>query len=241
MNYRIVLGLVGTLLSGSATGAEVRATFGGWQYGLTGTATDAGTVYDFQRDLGVNRDSGRSLQLAWDTGPGWWPDLELTYSGIKASGTRTVPSPPPLPGSRTLAVAADAVDVDLTARYPWRWNDLSTSLGLTLKQLAGDIRIDDSDQAQPSRQQFNEIIPQGQLQLRWHLSRILILGATGQGIAYDGDRAVEWRAGSELRLFEPVLVEFGLQEKRYKLTAGDYALDARVRGLYLRVGVAIPR
>lgn len=240
MKFVKVLVLSGAILAGPATAGEIRATVGGWQYGLSGSATDAGTVYDFERDLGVGKDSGRSVQLAWDTGPGWWPDLEFTYSGIKAGGTRTFTSPP-LPGSRTLAVAADTVDLDLTARYPLYWHDLSTSIGLSLKRLAGDIRIDDSDQPQPSRQRFNEFIPQGQLQFRWDLSRFLVLGATAQGIAYQGDHAVEWRAGSELRLFDPVLVDFGWQDKRYKLTAGDYALDARVRGLYLRVGLAIPR
>ena len=68
-------------------------------------------------------------------------------------------------------------------------------------------------------------------------SKALALDLAGQAVAYGGNRALEYRAALELRLFEPVRVEFGWQEKRYDLTAGAYALDATLRGLLLRIGV----
>lgn len=229
------------LAAGPASADDIRASFGGWRYELSGTATDAGTVYDFERDLGVRGSGRHSLELGWNTGPGWWPDLALSYTQIDAGGMRTFQNPPPIPGSRTLAAEADNDDIDLTARYPLWSGTLSASAGVTLKRLAGLIVIDDSDQPQPSRQRFDEYIPQGHLQLHWNLSQWLVLSATGQGVEYQGDHALEWRALAELRLFRPVVVEFGWQEKSYELTTGNYALDARLRGALLRVGVLFAR
>lgn len=235
---RVLAILALSAVAGPVAAGEARLAFGGWRYDLDGTANDAGTVYDFDRDLGVRGRGRQVLELAWDTGPGGWPDLVLGYAEIGAAGSRTYDNLPPLPGQQTLETSADNDDIDLTARYPLLRGPLSVAAGLTLKRLSGTIVIDDSNQPQPSRQDFDEIIPQGHVHLRWDFSRLLALAATGQGVEYQGDRAVEWRALAELRLFDPVRVEFGWQEKRYELTTGDYGLDARLRGALLRVGVA---
>ena len=232
--------LAAVLVAGPASAGEIRGVLGGWRYNLTGTANDAGTIYDFERDLAIQSQGRRSLLLEWDTPQGWWPDISASYSQIGARGMRTDPGAPPLIPARTLSAFADYDDYDLTARYPLRWGGWTALLGLTLKRLAGDILINDSSQSQPSQQRFDEIFPLLHVQLRRPLGRVLTLTASGNGVEYQDSKALEYRVAAELRLFEPLLLEVGWQEKRYDITSGNYALDARLEGVVLRFGLLIP-
>lgn len=238
-------GAVALACCAGATAAEFRATVGQWRYDLAGTVTDRGRTYDFQRDLALQTAGRRSVQLEWDTGPGPWPNWSASFAQLGAAGEREetftlffggIPV-----GSQTESVAASAEfdDVDLTARYPFSLGALQMALGLTAKRLRGEVLIDDSTQSGPSRQQYDETVPQLHAQLRWPLGKGLVLAAAGQGIEHDGSNALEWRAAAEIRWLAPLLLEAGWQEKRYDLNLGSYALDAQLDGAVLRAGLLL--
>lgn len=238
--YLCSAALVALLVAGPASAGEIRGVLGGWRYNLTGTANDAGAIYDFERDLAIQSQGRRSLLLEWDTPQGWWPDISASYSQIGARGMHTDPGTPPLIDARTLSAFADYDDYDLTARYPLHWSKWHSSLGLTVKRLVGDILINDSSQSQPSAQHFDEVFPLLHAQLRWSPSRVLAFAVAGHGVEYQDNKAIEYRVSAELRLFEPLLLEVGWQEKRYDITSGNYALDTHLEGVLLRFGLLIP-
>lgn len=223
--------------AGLAQPQELRGMGGGWNFNLSGTARDGNLIYDFERDLAIAGRGHRSLQLEWDTPAGWWPDVAVSWSQIDAQGRRDFAGTPPLTGPRTIITRANNDDVDLTLRYPFQWDSLRASIGISIKWLGGDIVIDDSDEAQPSRQRYDEFVPQLHVAAQWPFTQLLALNAAGQAVEYQGNRAMEYRATLEVRLFEPLRIEAGWQEKRYDLEAGAYALDATMRGLLLRVGM----
>lgn len=229
-----------------AQAGELRAAYGNWGFDITGTATDNGNVYDFQRDLAAHSTSKRSLSLAWDTGPGWWrPDLALSDSSIGAAGTNTAPRtvqvlPPPAPPSTTtttMTVDAGFRDQDLIARYPWGWGPLQLAAGVAVKRMRGSVEINDSSQSQPSRGDYDETFPELHAQVRWPLGRWLTLTAVGQGIKGQGNRALEWRVGAEIPGLAPLLLEAGWQQKRYDIRVNGDALDASLDGVLLRAGL----
>jgi len=238
--YLAVLPALGCCTAALAA-PEFRAGYGTWRYDLSGTVTDRNRTYDLREDLELQPSGRRTVQVEWDTGPGWWPDWSASFTQLGASGmhTETVTFDPlPLPPqTETITASADFDDYDLTLRYPFGLGPLDCAAGITIKKLRGDVLIDDSSNPPPSRQSYDETVPQLHARLRWPLGKWLALTAAGQGIKYDGNSASEWRATAELRL-GPVLLEGGWQAKRYDLQLTGYALDAQLDGALARVGFA---
>lgn len=219
-----------------AQAAELRASLGSWGYHFKGYVVDGGTRYDFREDLKLEPRRRRSAALEYDTPKGWWPDLAASFTQMGARGDHTQTVTLPLPGTRTIETDADFDNYEIVARYPVRFGPLRVSAGVAVQQLKGELVIADSDQAEPSRERYDETFPMPHLQLRLPGS-VFALAATAQGIEYDGSRALEWRALVEARFLEPLHLEFGWQHKRYEIELSDYALDTRISGVLLRVGL----
>lgn len=235
------------LLPAIAGAAELRALYGNWAYDISGNARESGRDYDFARDLELDTGRRGGALLEWDTPRGPWPDLALGWQRIAAGGdheeTTTVFDPvlgiPVTSVTRTIDTRADLTDSHLSARYPWRWGALRLAGGLTLRHLEGDFTIADSEAGESETQDYDQWIPQAHLQLRLPLKRVGALVAETDAVSYDGNRAVQWRAGLEVRAFAPLLAELSWQEKRYAVTVDDDRLDARLDGGVLRVGLLL--
>jgi outer membrane protein len=228
--------------SAPAAAAEFRAGYGGWRYDITGTVTDRDRVYDLQQDLALETAGRRSILVEWDTPSGWWPDLAVSFSDLGASGeaayqtlTFDLLGNPIGTEDQTIHATASFDDYDVTLRYPFAVGAATYTAGVTVKKLRGTVVIDDSGNPPPSRQAYDETVPQVHAGLRWALGKRFAVLATAQGIQAGGNSALEWRAGAEVRL-GPLLVEAGWQEKRYDIALDDYALDARLGGALARIG-----
>lgn len=222
--------------------AEFRADFGAWRYDLSGQVTDGGNTYDFDRNLELKPSGRSSAHLAWETGPGAWPDWSASYAKFGATGhhveTFTVTNPPLPPVQQTVTIdaTADLSDYDVAMSWPVHAGSLATGLGLAVKRLSGVVVIDDSSNPPPRHEHYSETFPELYLGLRLPLGSALALTGAAQGVSYGGNRAFEWRAGAELRLFTHLLLEAGYQVKRYKIDLDNYKLDARLSGALVRAG-----
>lgn len=243
---RLILCLAALPVLGCCTAAfaapEFRAGYGSWRYDLSGTVTDRGRTYDLREDLELESSGRRSVLVEWDTGAGWWPDLALSFSQLGAAGRHEetftlfdLLGNPIGTQTESITASADFDDYDLTLRYPFGLGPVQCAAGITVKNLRGEVLIDDSTNPPPSRQEYDETVPEVHVQLRWPLGQHLVLAAAGQGIEYDGSSAAEWRATAEVRL-GPLLLEGGWQSKRYDINLDGYALDARLDGALARVG-----
>lgn len=225
-----------------AAAPEFRVGYGGWRYDISGTVTDTNRTYDLQDDLALETSGRRSILVEWDTPAGWLPDLSASFTALGASGYREetftvfdVLGNPVGTQTESIAASADFDDYDLTARYPFSLGPARISLGVTVKRLRGEVLIDDSTQSQPSRQRYDETVPEIAAALRWPLGKRLALVASGQGISAGRNSTLEWRGGAEVRL-GAVLLEGAWQVKRYDIDVGDYALDAQLDGVLARLG-----
>jgi hypothetical protein len=225
-----------TLAPLPARAAELRTTLGSWGYHFKGDVVDNGTRYDFRDDLELEAHRRRSLAMEYDTPKGWWPDFAASFTQMGARGDHAETVTLPLPGTRTIATDADFDNYEIVARYPMRFGPLRVSAGVAIQQLKGELVIEDSEQAQPGRERYDETFPLPHVQVRLH-SPVFALVTTAQGISYDGNRALEWRALVEARFLEPLQLEVGWQEKRYEIDLADYALDTRLSGVLVRVGL----
>jgi outer membrane protein len=236
----VLLVAMGAMQAAAADAAEFRAVLGGWGYHITGTTLTDGQSYDLERDLQLHGSRRRSGLIEYDTPRGWIPDVAVGYSQLGASGSRsssmTIGGIPLPPGTQSVTASADFDDYDLTLRYPYRWGPVCFMGGLTVKHLAGEVDIDDSTQPEPSHQSYDEFVPMLHAGMRWRLGSLLTLVGAGQGISAGDSRAIDWRATAEVRVLAPLLVEVGWQQKRYDIQVEDYALDATLEGLLVRIG-----
>jgi hypothetical protein len=219
-----------------AHATEFRAGLGGWAYRIGGSTVTNGQAYDLQYDLALHGSRRRSFMLEWDTPRGAWPDLAASYSQLGASGTREYEGGLLLPTTETIRARASFDDYDLTARYPWRWGGLRFTGGLTVKHLVGEVDIDDSGQPPPTHESYDEILPLVHVGVTWAFPHLARLVAVAHGVEAGGSSALDWRAGVEVRVLEPLLVEVAWQQKRYKVDVDDYRLDATLDGMLFRVG-----
>jgi len=224
------------LLPPAAAAAELRALFSGWSYDFEGTVDDDGARYDINDDLELEPRRRRGFALEIDTPDGGWPDMTLGYTPISAEGEHSEEVTFPLPGTRTILTETDFGIHEVVVRWPLNSGGLRFSVGVAVQQLEGELTIDDSQEAEPRRQRYDETFPLLHAQLRM-AGKAFGLSAVAQAVEYDGSRALELRALAEARFLAPLLVQAGWQEKRYEIDLSDYALDARVSGAVLRFGV----
>lgn len=237
--------LFSTLLAAApAQAGELRAGLGGWHYGMEGTVVQAGDALDFEDDLALRGEGRRQFVLAYDAGRAWWPALTLNHGQVGARGRHEQTSttnfgPIGVTGSSVLETEADFDDTDLVLGYGGaRWGFEGT-LGLAVKWLKGDIVITDTADGEAVRQPYDVVFPelhaQGRRRFGWSA-----VAVTLQAVEYSGDRALEWRVAYEIDLFHPLWAELAWQGRRYEIGVGDYALDADLDGLLVRMGLAIP-
>lgn len=237
--------LFGTLIAWPAAAGELRAGLGGWHYGMEGTVVQAGDALDFEDDLALRGEGRRQFVLAYDAARRWWPAITLNYGQIGAHGRHEQTSttnfgPIGLTGSSILETEGDFDDTDLVLAYGGtRWG-FEGSLGLAVKWLKGDIDITDTSDGERVRQPYDVVFPELHAQARRRFGGWSGVAVTLQAVEYSGDRAVEWRVAYELDLFRPLWAELAWQRKRYEIGVGDYALDADLDGLLVRMGIAIP-
>lgn len=242
MTHRTVLALL-MLLPLAATATEVRVGVGAWRYDLDGRVTDRGRTYDYQDDLELEPSGRRSMLVEIDTKPGGWPDWAASYSQLGAAGDHEEEVPVFFGGVRVgtsterIEARADFDDYDLTARWPFALGRFRLAAGITAKRLRGNLLIDDDREDAPIRQRYDEVFPLVHLRARVPLGPHFAFGGAAQGIEYGGSEAYEWRATLEPRWLDPLILEGGWQEKRYRVDVGSYRMDTRLDGAVLRAGL----
>lgn len=218
--------------------ADVEIEAAAWHYAVSGYSEDYGGRVDFkQYEVDGNTEPYVSLRYRQNR-RGWWPDLALTYSRIKASGTHTVSEPGAigplvlLPGV-TAKTGADVDDLTLGAAYTVLDSPVNISAGLAVRYLGGSILIRDSDAGTEDAQSIAEVFPLLSLSLRYAPLRRLALVADGAWIRAGSSTAYEFHAGVETGLLSDFYLQAGWMVKRYDVLSDDYRLNSRLDGARL--------
>jgi hypothetical protein len=226
-----------------AHAAELRVQGGLWGYEVSGFEQSNGNRTNLDSDLGVGRQNDGFLQLEYQHRPSWLPDVAASYTQISGAGSRTVEGgigvgPIVIPvGSSTLTAAGDFDDVDGTLRYAIALGPLQLSPGLTVKSLRGEVITHDSASDSESSQSYSEIFPMVHAQLAWPIGDYLRLTARGDWISYEDDEAYQFGVAAEVRVLGPLGAYAGWQERHYRVSDADSAIDVRLYGY--RVGLIV--
>lgn len=211
-----------------------------WHYKVSGAYQDSNSNFDLGNDFSASNSSRALYRLRWDTGPGWWiPDLAASFGRIEVSGEKNISSsavigPIPIQINSTANVHTNVRDLDVTARWPWQFGWGRLSLGITGKQLRGNILVTDSAATPPqTNESINALFPMAHAFLEIPIGSRLRIGIGGDWAALDGNEADNLMAMARLKVIGPLDLTAGWQSKRYKVREDDYTLDSRLQGWQL--------
>lgn len=218
-----------------ASAGELSLRADWWDYDVAGSVTRGSDLQDFETDLAVEaRAHNLGYALAWNTGPGWIPDLAASYTRIDAGGEKFTPGlrfgPVILIPGATARGSADIEDVDVTLRYPLAIGGGKLWAGVTLKRLQGDVVVSGDTSAAEDHEHIDQAFPMLHLAATSPLASWISLNAQANAIKYGDNEAYEVRAGASLGLIDRLGVNLGWQEKHYRVADGDYLLDATLSG-----------
>lgn len=218
----------------AAQAEQFYAGYSYWDNRVSGTYRDNGVDYDINDGLAASTRSRALYRLRWDTPTPWLPDLAASYGRIVVAGQRTVTSGGigGLPIGQTTSTAdvdADVSDIDATLRYGLALDWARISLGVTVKQLKGDIDVNNAGAPQ-SRRSVDQVFPMAHLFAEVPFGSRVRLGVGGDWISAKGDAADNILAMLRVKLIGPLDITGGWQRKHYKVDSNGYFLDATLQG-----------
>ncbi len=237
---KIAHALLATALLYSIDASAGEFSFGAsyWGYDISGQVDRAGDVLDFESDLAVRPRTQTQWLAAWNTGPGWAPDLALSLVPIRAKGDQEVSAGTRfgglLFGSGNARVYGDARldDLALALRYPLLKSDgAALWAGVTLKHVYGRVAVRDQNDTQEDVQEINQWFPMAHVAAALPLASWISFNGEANAIQYGGSGAWDLRVGASTRLLGPLGFNLGWQLRHYRVESGDYRLDATLSGL----------
>lgn len=239
----VLLGVSNTVVAEdekAETVAETRprylfASAGGWAYKLTGSVVN-GSQLDFDRDLNLKVSNRSNFALGYlPARLGWVPGLTLDYVRVEASGQQKFAGTAVFGGVQitngsTVNDSARIDDLELSARWPYRFDDFTFSAGLTATRLNGPVTVALANSAQQDRREISQVFPLPSLAIQWQPAEAFRVTARGDYIRYSGDSAETYELSVLWKILGPVGLEGGYRHRRYKVVDGSYVLDAKLNG-----------
>ena len=222
-----------------ASASDFGLAYDYWDSRVSGTLNDNGGVVDLKHDLGAESNDHHQFSSFLQTGPGWWrPDLAASYTQIKIEGSRTLSSSGlqfgsivVLPGSNdTVVTRANIRDADVSLRYPFAVGPLHVSAGVTIKQLKGDISVQDITTGTRSDQPVDQTFPMAHALAEWPLPFSTSIAVSGNWVHYKNDSADEAKIMVRVPIFGPLEGRIGWQRKHYHVDDHGYLLDTTLQG-----------
>lgn len=258
-------GLMATTLAlAPSTSMAFELSYQPWYSQVSGQVANQGREVSLRRELNLDEATSNGFAIAEG---GWlrlsYTPLDYAEEGRVEESAQFGGSS----YTADTRLFTDANLTDMAAQLIWRpfaddERDHGLGLGLTIKLLDGDIRVTDLDQQEsgdggagpevipiagpilfgPSdddpteRKTFSEVFPMLTLRYRSSLFGFLEIAGEGSYISDDDNEVLELQLALEAR-GERVGFSAGWHEKRYDVSDGDFAMDARFKGVFARLSV----
>ena len=158
-------------LPASAAADSVLGVYAGvstWKQSYSGSIRDLNTggsegeEIDFNKDLGLDEESGNVLYVALEHGIPFLPNVKLQTSELETDATNTISrdfnyGDRTFTASDTVRTEADLSHTDLTLYYQVLDNWVSLDLGLTVRLFDGFVSIESSTDS--AREDFDAPVP----------------------------------------------------------------------------------
>lgn len=210
------------------------ASIGYWDSSLSGRAVNEGTV-DVDRDLNLSN-SGRTDFSAFLEHPvPLLPNVRVNYLSIDQSGNGQVPSGyDGIPAGTAVFSELDLTQLDITLYYKLLSNWVNLDLGLTVRDLDGELTMQGGGQT--SRTRVDAILPMLYAAGRFDLPFSgLSVGADTNLFTFDGDTVYDLNVFGQYR-FSGAYVRAGYRQMSVDYKDGNDRLDVELGGPFVSAG-----
>ncbi|WP_338354849.1 TIGR04219 family outer membrane beta-barrel protein [uncultured Marinobacter sp.] len=212
-----------------------------WNSDLSGQAANNGDVVDVENDLNLDSDSNANASLYLEHPVPLLPNVRLNYTVIEQSGRGRLGASGfvGVPGSVDVQSDFDLDQLDLTLYYEVLDNWVNLDLGITARDLSGELVVQDTGgNFNASETKVDGVIPMGYLAARFDLPLTGVsVGAEGNFISFDGDSLHDFNAYGQ---YEISLIQFraGYRQMSIDYEDGNDRLDVEIGGPFVSAGVS---
>ena len=212
-----------------------------WDSDLSGDVRNGGDVVDVEDDLDLSSDSNANLNAYIEHPIPLLPNVRLNYTKIEQSGrgelTADFDNIPVAVGGTEVQSDLDLTQLDLTLYYEVLDNWANLDLGLTARDLDGELTVQEVAGAAVSETKVDAVIPMGYLAARFDLPFTGVsVGGEANVISFDGDSVYDYNAYGQ---FEVSLLQLraGYRQIAIDYEDGDDELDIDLGGPFVSAGL----
>lgn len=219
----------------------VAANVSYWNSDLTGVAANKGSAVDIENDLNLDSDSNANFTAYFEHPVPLLPNVRVNYTSISQSGSGNIgldAFDDILPGADVQS-DLDLEQLDATFYYEVLDNWINLDLGLTARQLDGELIVrDTTGTGKVSETSVDSVLPMAYLAARFDLPLTGVsVGAEGNLISYSGDSIHDFNAYGQYE-FAMLQVRAGYRQMSIDYEDDEDKLDIELSGPFASVGVS---
>ena len=211
-----------------------------WDSDLSGEAGTNGDIVNVNNQLNLDSDTNANATLYFEHPVPLLPNVRLNYTLVEQSGEGDV-GLAGFDGVRgQVRSDLDLEQLDLTLYYEVLDNWVNLDLGLTARDLDGELIVQETGVlgGSVSQTDVNAVIPMGYLAARFDLPLTGVsVGAEGNFISYDGDSIRDFNAYGQYNI-ALIQLRAGYRQIAIDYEDGDDKLDIEIDGPFISAGVA---
>ena len=236
---------VGTVLAtvpGLASAlVSVGAEFNYWDSSLSGNVKSGGDSANVDRDLNLSTDSTFNFTAFFEHPIPALPNVRVNYTSINQSGNGTVSNGfgGVVGVERPVRSEMELDQLDLTAYYSPLNNWVKLDLGLTLRNLDGEVDV--RDRLIPANSE--RVTVRGTLPMLYGAARVsipttdLAVGGEINYISFDGDSISDYNLYAQYDVLGLVRLRAGYRELSVDFEDGNDKLDLTLKGPFFSAGI----
>lgn len=209
-----------------------------WDSGLSGQAATGGDLVDLENDLNLDSDSNANSTLYLEHPIPVLPNVRVNYTQIQLDGTGQVSVDfDGISAGANVQSELDIQQLDLTLYYEVLDNWVNLDLGLTARDLSGELTVSESA-ANKSETKIDAVVPMGYLAARFDLPFTGVsVGAEGNFISFDGDSVHDFNAYGQYEI-SVLQLRAGYRQMAIDYEDDSDRLDVELDGPFISAGVA---
>lgn len=215
-----------------------------WDSDLSGQAANSGDVVDVENDLNLDSDSdaNANASLYLEHPVPLLPNVRLNYTLVEQSGRGELAADfggISVGSGIDVQSDLDLEQLDLTLYYEVLDNWVNLDLGLTARDLSGELLVQEIGEGlQADQTDIDAVIPMGYLAARFDLPLTGVsVGAEGNFISFDGDSLHDFNAYGQYEI-SLIQLRAGYRQMSIDYEDGNDRLDVEIGGPFVSAGVS---
>jgi outer membrane protein len=240
---KLILALGGSLIIAapvaSADVLGVGANISYWDSDLSGDAAKNNDLVDVENDLDLDSDTNANLTAYFEHPVPLLPNVRLNYTRIEQSGRGELSASfGNVAGGLEVDSDLDLTQFDVTLYYELLDNWVNLDLGLTARNLEGELTIQETAPGGDfTRTEVDGVVPMGYLAARFDLPLTGVsVGGEVNLISFDGDSVYDYNAYGQYQL-SLLQLRAGYRQISIDYEDSDDGLDIELGGPFVSAGL----